>query len=488
MITGLFIYNHKGEVLISRLFREGVKRNVCEVFRIQVISNLSDVKSPVLTLGSTTFLHIRHGLLWLVVVTRSNVDASTILEFQYKFMELLSSLILENQSKKLTETDIKDNFSLIYEILDEVIEFGYVSNLDLNSLKPYLTSPITKSSSSIAQEFENNNGKMMKGVTGLSSSMGGSTASGLLARATTMRRKSAGKLATVASFPNAGSPLENSESGTPWRSTGIKYKKNQVQLSVVENVNLLVSSSGSTIRSYVEGTITMDSKLSGTPTCSFALGREDSSRYEDDDTLQSSQLTDCNFHQSVNLKDFDEDGLIRFIPPDGEFELMKYRVNTSNMPFTVYVDIDTIGNSKLEYHIQLISNYPKKTTADNVTVKIPIPQSTIRSKINADNGKAKILDDQAIIQWQFKKIEGKQNFKLTAEIETVQHSTATGGSHDLISWMKSKPPISMNFNMDMYSISGNVVKFLNIMEPNEGYHAVKWVKYNSKAKSYEIRM
>lgn len=40
MINGLFIFSQRGEVLISRLFKDGVKRNISDVFRIQVISNL----------------------------------------------------------------------------------------------------------------------------------------------------------------------------------------------------------------------------------------------------------------------------------------------------------------------------------------------------------------------------------------------------------------------------------------------------------------
>lgn len=35
------------------------------------------------------------------------------------------------------------------------------------------------------------------------------------------------------------------------------------------------------------------------------------------------ELDDCQFHQCVRLGKFDSDRSISFIPPDGEFELMK---------------------------------------------------------------------------------------------------------------------------------------------------------------------
>lgn len=39
MISAVIIYNQKAEVLISRLYRDGLRRTIADVFRIQVISN-----------------------------------------------------------------------------------------------------------------------------------------------------------------------------------------------------------------------------------------------------------------------------------------------------------------------------------------------------------------------------------------------------------------------------------------------------------------
>ena len=37
------------------------------------------------------------------------------------------------------------------------------------------------------------------------------------------------------------------------------------------------------------------------------------------------EIDDCQFHQCVKLGKFDSDRIISFVPPDGEFELMRYR-------------------------------------------------------------------------------------------------------------------------------------------------------------------
>lgn len=43
---------------------------------------------------------------------------------------------------------------------------------------------------------------------------------------------------------------------------------------------------------------------------------------------KSVELEDIRFHQCVRLSRFETDRTISFIPPDGEFELMSYRLNT----------------------------------------------------------------------------------------------------------------------------------------------------------------
>ena len=44
------------------------------------------------------------------------------------------------------------------------------------------------------------------------------------------------------------------------------------------------------------------------------------------------EMEDIRFHQCVRLSRFENDRTISFIPPDGEFELMSYRLNTQVKP------------------------------------------------------------------------------------------------------------------------------------------------------------
>ena len=63
-----------------------------------------------------------------------------------------------------------------------------------------------------------------------------------------------------------------------WRVEGIKHRKNEVFLDVIESVNLLVSSSGNVLRSEIVGSVKMRVFLSGMP--ELRLGLNDKVQFE----------------------------------------------------------------------------------------------------------------------------------------------------------------------------------------------------------------
>ena len=66
------------------------------------------------------------------------------------------------------------------------------------------------------------------------------------------------------------------------------------------------------------------------------------------------------------------------------------------------------------------------------------------------------------------------------------HATATLSSTTVRkAW--SRPPISMDFTLSMFTSSGIVVRYLKIFEKSN-YNTVKWVRYLVRAGSYEIRV
>ena len=115
-------------------------------------------------------------------------------------------------------------------------------------------------------------------------------------------------------------------------------------MDVIENVNLSMSAKGNishsplfsfthpyhyiypgtVLHADVTGHIQMRAYLSGTPECKFGLNDKLVIDRNDKGTTDNAvELDDCRFHQCVRLNDFNATRTISFIPPDGDFELMR---------------------------------------------------------------------------------------------------------------------------------------------------------------------
>ena len=66
------------------------------------------------------------------------------------------------------------------------------------------------------------------------------------------------------------------------------------------------------------------------------------------------EMEDVKFHQCVRLSRFENDRTISFIPPDGEFELMSYRLNTQVKPLIwVESDVRNHSGSRIEFTLKV---------------------------------------------------------------------------------------------------------------------------------------
>ena len=120
---------------------------------------------------------------------------------------------------KISEENVKNNFVLIYELLDELLDFGYPQNTDTGILKTFITQQGIKSASREEQAA------ITSQVTGQ----------------------------------------------IGWRREGIKYRRNELFLDVIEYVNLLMSPQGQVLSAHVAGKVVMKSYLSGMPECKFGI-------------------------------------------------------------------------------------------------------------------------------------------------------------------------------------------------------------------------
>ncbi|EMD48705.1 AP2 complex subunit mu, putative, partial [Entamoeba histolytica KU27] len=100
MISAIFFMNAKGDLLISRIYRDDVMKGVASAFRSYVLTEKNVL--PVKIVGSTVFYHIRVNSLYIVALARSNNNAAVVFEVLHKIVEVFQayfSTIDENTIK-----------------------------------------------------------------------------------------------------------------------------------------------------------------------------------------------------------------------------------------------------------------------------------------------------------------------------------------------------------------------------------------------------
>merc|ERR1712032_1164616 len=429
MISSILLINLKGEILILRAYKDNVSRSELQVFCNRVVAAKESRDKPVQNLNGCHFIHTQVGDIVLVAATKTNVNVVLVLKLLYKMVELFKAYF----GGAFDENQIRRNFVLIYELLDEIIDYGYPQILEPDVLKKYITQ-------GGAKHIDLNDQEQLKKIT--------VQATGVCS----------------------------------WRAEGIKYRKNEVYIDVVENVNILMSAKRERLRADVSGQILVKCHLSGMPECKF--GMNDKLIMNSEQRARASEkgiaLDDYRFHQCVRLSKFDVDREITFTPPDGQFELMTYRI-TDNIesPFKLLPNVKVIGRNRLELSLQVTAMYDSTITAVNVKIEFPCPKNTAKCQMhNVSNGKARYEAAQSAITWRIRRLTGRQELSFLAEVELA--STVTEKA-----WVR--PPISMNFDVPQFTASGLRVRFLKVDEKSN-YKPVKWIRYLTKAGSYQHRI
>ncbi|KAF6123045.1 adaptor related protein complex 4 subunit mu 1 [Phyllostomus discolor] len=220
MISQFFILSSKGDPLIYKDFRGDSRgRDVAELF-YRKLTGLPGEESPVVMHHDDRhFIHIRHSGLYLVATTSENISP-------FSLLELLSRLatLIGDYCGSLGEGTISRNVALVYELLDEVLDYGYIQTTSTEMLRNFIQTEAVVSKPFSLFDL---------------SSVG-------LFGAETQQSK-------VAPSSAASRPVLSSRSD--------QSQKNEVFLDVVERLSVLIASNGSLLKVDVQGEIRLKSFL-----------------------------------------------------------------------------------------------------------------------------------------------------------------------------------------------------------------------------------
>ena len=210
-ISAIYFLDRKGRIIIFRNYRGEVDQDISEGFINEVLELDEANMKPTFTIDDVHYIWIRHQNIYIVAVGKRNINVAMTFSFLYKLKDILIDYF-----NVLEEETVKDNFVLIYELLDEIMDHGY----------PQITE-----------------GKILKDLIMISSNKKNN-------------KTSKENLALTSTMTNAVS----------WRKEGIRYAVNEAWLDVIEKVDELISSNGNVLSSQINGSVIMKNFLSGMQT------------------------------------------------------------------------------------------------------------------------------------------------------------------------------------------------------------------------------
>lgn len=467
MIHSIFILSPTGEVLIERHFRGVTSRSMCDFYwekasaslAITGISTSSTVSAEPLSIHDTVppileapegdrslylFSVLRDGLSYLAACP-AEVSPLLILEFLHRVADTFQDYF----GTPADENAMKENFSTVYQLLEEMVDYGWPLTTEPNVLKAMIRPPTMM-------------GKLQQVVTGSQSTM------------------------VANALPNG------TISNMPWRKSGVHYQNNEIYIDIIEEIDAIVDSNGRVISSEIGGSVQVQCQLSGVPDVLLTF-------------KDPSVIDDCSFHPCVRYGRYERDKVVSFVPPDGNFELMRYTVRNSGKqsitppiyctPQLSYGQINNNTNNKAKPsgHINvtvgirpinsLIISTPKKgpILIEDVSITIPFPSLVRTANLTANVGHVLYDESTKVAQWVIGKLEEKKKIpQLTGTMVLDNGNTKKNQQTP-----EENPPLQLNWKIPSASVSGVTVSGLSMT--GETYRHYKGFRTIAKSGRYQVR-
>lgn len=409
MIHSLFFINPSGDVFMEKHWKSVISRSVCDYFfdAQNKASSASDVP-PVIATPHHFLISIHRCNIFLVAVTMSELPPLFVVEFLHRVVDTLEDYF----GGDCSETVIKDNYVVVYELLDEMLDNGFPLATESNILKELIKPP------NILRTVVN----------------------------------------TVTGKTNVSDTLPTGQlSNVPWRRSGVKYTNNEAYFDVIEEVDAIIDKSGSTVSAEIHGYIDCVVKLTGMPDLSLSF-------------MNPRMFDDTSFHPCVRFKRWEAERILSFIPPDGNFRLMSYLIGSQScvaIPVHVRHQLSFSANGtggKLD-----ITVGPKQTMGRNlegVKLEIPMPKTVLNCTLTASQGKYTFDPTSKILSWDVGKVDAQRQPNIRGSISLQSGAAAPD----------SNPTMSVSFTISQMAVSGLKVSRLDLFgEKYKPFKGVKYI-------------
>ncbi|CAG8586964.1 12874_t:CDS:10 [Funneliformis caledonium] len=399
MISQFFILSpQRGDVLILRDFRHDTPQDTPGLLLDRLKTWQKDHGTeqdppPIFNVDGFHFLFKNIQGLYFVCTTKFNVSPFMIYELLGRV-----AILIKDFCGILSEECLRLNSSLVYELLDEIIDYGYVQTTSTDRLKSYVyEDPIQVKRENI---FMNSLAKLKAPGTSLGSS--------------------------------SNRPITHMRDEK-------SVKQNDVFIDVIERLVASFASNGMTVRAEIDGSIQVKSYLQGNP--EIRLGLNSNIILERNKDMSRSDrygivFEDYKFHDSVDPTDFEEHKRMIIFPPEGEITIMNYRISGEvSLPFRVFPTVMRVPGypNRMDVTIRIRTDIPENRFANKCTLTVPLPhvsQSIYNENMDGSNDQSVQYDNRIKnVIWTINnlqggteqsikiKITGSASFSTVAELE-----------------------------------------------------------------------
>jgi hypothetical protein len=248
----------------------------------------------------------------------------------------------------------------------------------------------------------------------------------------------------------------------PWRAAAVKDTRNEILIDVIETIDVCVSAEGRIDFCHIRGAVEITSHLSDTPNCKLLLTPQ--SHYED-----------VVFHRSV-IVEAHEGKVIPFVPPDGFFVLMQYRITATQAQIPIWIAPKfTWSKGSVSFEIAMKPEATLPKHLESVEVRFELPEGVLSPTLAAPDGRATFEASAREVVW-FIGMYAKKDPLILRGSASTEHGFDLAGRH---------PVVSVTFLTGGMAPSGFKIDRMEI--ENVPYQAYRGVKYLIRGGNYEFR-
>lgn len=394
---------------MEKHWRSVVSKSICDYFfEAQEKATSSTDVPPVIATPHYYLITVYRCKIYFVAVVQSEVPPLFVIEFLHRVVDIFVEYFTE-----CNERTIKEQYVIVYELLEEMLDNGFPLATESNILKELIRPPSILPSSVVT---------------------------------------------TITGKSQVSSTLPTGQlSNIPWRRTGVKYATNEIFLDLVEEVDAIIDKSGTTVVSEVHGKIEAVSKLSGMPdlTLSFNNGR---------------LVEDVSFHPCVRFKRWEAERVLSFVPPDGQFLLISYTVGSTGtscvaLPMSLTPQFTFSEHGPCKFSVRALPRNTQGKILEDVKVTIPMPKCVSNVLPTATYGMPNYDPVKRTVIWNIGKLSPDRRIELNGTIRLQSGEVPDGN-----------PTIEVEFKLAQIAVSGLRVNRLDVYgEKYKPFKGIKYV-------------